>query len=242
MTKFFPIILTCTMLIGLTACGNNPPPSKITSAVQPSNALATTVSAEKNNPSTPNKESSNILIAYFTMPETDVVDTVSSASNLVINGKSMGNTQFIAQVIQEETKGDLFKIETVQKYPGSHEPLVNLAKNEQQKNIRPQLSGTIQNLDNYDIIFIGYPNWWGDMPMPLYSFLETTNLSGKTIIPFSTHGGSGFSSTISDIVSLQPKATVVREGFTVSRNNVGNAKTNVKNWLNNLSEKSILKK
>jgi flavodoxin len=180
-------------------------------------------------------QAKKILIAYFTMPETDGVDTVSGASRVVKNGEVFGNTQFIAQCIQRAVGGDLFVIETVQKYPGSHAPLLDFAAEEKRRNARPQLQKRISNLDNYDMIFLGYPNWNADLPMPLYTFLEGYNFSGKTIVPFSTHGGSGFSNTIRVITRLQPRATVITNGFTVSRNTVGNAENDVRNWVRRLN-------
>jgi len=84
------------------------------------------------------------------------------------------------------------------------------------------------------VIFIGYPNWWDDMPMPLYTFLEEYDFSNKTIIPFNTHGGSGFSNTIETIKQLQPHATVIEDGLTISRNDVSNSKNTIEKWINDL--------
>jgi flavodoxin len=175
-----------------------------------------------------------VLIAYFTMPETDGVDTVSGASRVVKNGVVLGNVQFIAQAIQRAAGGDLFAIETVQKYPGSHRPLLEFAADEKRKNARPRLATRISNLDNYNVIFLGYPNWNADLPPALYTFLEEYNFSGKTIVPFNVHGGSGFSNTIRTIARLQPRATVITNGFTVSRNTVGNAENDVRAWVRRL--------
>lgn len=111
---------------------------------------------------------------------------------MVVDGEVLGNNQYIAQLIQQEVGGDLFRIETVQEYPGSHEPLLEFAYNELSENARPELATQIENLDSYSVIFLGYPNWNADLPMPLYTFLEQYDFSGKTIIPFTTHGGSGF--------------------------------------------------
>lgn len=134
----------------------------------------------------------------------------------------------------DETGGDLFEIETVQKYPGTHEELLEFAYEELQDDARPELSTQIENLDDYDTIFLGYPNWNEDLPMPMYTFLEEYDLSGKTIIPFTTHGGSGFASTIQTIESLQPNATVNENGLSISRNSVADAKSDVVDWVNDL--------
>lgn len=176
----------------------------------------------------------NILIAYFSVPETDGVDTVAGASRVVVDGEVLGNNQYIAQLIQQETGGDLFRIETVQEYPGTHDELLEFAWNERAEDARPELATQIENLDSYDLIFLGYPNWNADLPMPLYTFLEEYDFSGKTIIPFTTHGGSGFSRTIQTIQELQPDATVVEEGLSISRNNVADAESDVTAWVDGL--------
>lgn len=173
---------------------------------------------------------SNILITYFTVPETDGVDTVANASRVAADGVVLGNTEFIAMEIQKNLGGDLFAIETVQDYPGTHSPLLDFAYDEKSKNARPVLSSHIENLDGYDIVFVGFPNWNADLPMPLYTFFEEYDFSGKMLIPFVTHGGSGFSSTINTIQNLEPNATVVKEGLSISRNSVANAQADVKKW------------
>ena len=178
--------------------------------------------------------SSNILIAYFSVPETDGVDAVAGASRVVVDGDVLGNTQYIAQLIQQQTGGDLFRIETVQKYPGSHDPLLEFAYNERAEGARPELAAEMENLDSYDIIFLGYPNWNADLPMPLYTLLEQTDLSGKTIVPFTTHGGSRFSRTIQTIQELQPNATVISDGLSISRNSVAQAEGDVASWVSGL--------
>lgn len=178
---------------------------------------------------------SNILIAYFSVMETDGVDTVAGASRVAVNGETLGNNQYIAQLIQQETGGDLFSIETVQDYPTTHNSLLDFAYEEKEENARPELGAQIENLDDYSIIFLGYPNWNADLPMPLYTFLEEYDFSGKTIVPFTTHGGSGFSRTIQTISELQPNATVISDGLSISRNSVPDAESDVVNWVNGLN-------
>lgn len=166
--------------------------------------------------------------------ETDGVDTVAGASRVAVDGEVLGNNQYIAQIIRQQVGGDLFPIETVQEYPTTHEPLLDFAYEEKADNARPELATQIENLDSYDVIFLGFPNWNADLPMPLYTFLEEYDFSGKTIIPFTTHGGSGFSRTIQTISELQPNATVILDGLSISRNSVPDAENDVVNWLNGL--------
>ena len=140
----------------------------------------------------------------------------------------------MAETIAENVDGDLFRIETVQEYLGEHDKLIDFAADELSEDARPELSSHVENMDNYDTIFIGYPNWWADMPMPLYTFFDEYDLSGKTIIPFTSHGGSGFSGTISSIVSAEPNANIITDGFSVSRNSTPNSAGDIAEWLNGL--------
>ena len=180
-----------------------------------------------------NTDNENILIAYFSVPEnvdTDGIDANSGASIVVKNKDVLGNMQYMAMTIQEAIGGELFRIETKEKYPLEHETLVNQAKEEQNEEVRRELATHIENVEQYDIIFLGYPNWWGDMPQPLYTFLEEYDFSGKTIIPFNSHGGSGFSNTIEEIKKLQPNATVKDDGLSISRNDVADSEQEITDW------------
>lgn len=178
--------------------------------------------------------SGKALIAYFTLPETDGVDAVAGASRVIVDGNLYGNVQYIAQVIHEATEGDLFEIKTVQQYPGIHQPLIDFASDEKAAGARPQLSTHIENLDDYDVIFIGYPIWWSDLPMPLYTFFDEYDFSGKTIIPFCPHGGSSWSGTTNAIGRLEPNARIV-DGFLVNRTNVAGSKSDIISWLQDIN-------
>ena len=180
------------------------------------------------------EKAGNILIAYFSVPETDGTDTEAGASRVAVDGEVLGNTQYVAQLIGQETGGDLFRIETIQEYPGTHDQLLGFAYEELAKDTRPELASKIENLDGYDTIFLGYPNWNAELPMPLYTFLEETDLSGKTIIPFVTHGGSGFSRTVQTIAQLQPEAEVLADGLSISRNAAASSADSVSQWVDHL--------
>lgn len=130
--------------------------------------------------------------------------------------------------------GDLFSIRTSVVYPADGGELIDYAAQEQEENARPELTTHIENLDGYDTIFIGYPNWWADLPMAVYSFFDEYDFSGKTIIPFNVHNGSRFSRTIQTIQGLEPDATVVEDGFTVSKQTVAEAAEDVAAWLEGL--------
>lgn len=236
--------LVLALALGLAACNSEAPAA----SEAPVSSLASQEASEPEEPQsshsesvaenqTPAQSSSNILIAYFTMPEdvdTAGVDAVAGASIVVDNGQVMGNVEYMAGVIQQTVGGDLFQIETVQQYPLDHDPLVDQAAQEQDQNARPELATHIENLDQYDTILLGYPNWWGDMPQALYTFLEEYDFSGKTIIPFCPHGGSGFSQTESTIAQLQPGATVSENGLAISRNSVAGSRDQVAAWAESL--------
>lgn len=182
-------------------------------------------------------KNSNILIAYFSVPEaidTNGIDADSGASVVVKDEDVLGNMEYMALTIQDAIGGDLFQIETKEAYPLDHEPLVDQAAEEQDENARPELATHIENPDQYDTILLGYPNWWGDMPQPLFTFLEEYDFSGKTIIPFNSHGGSGFSNTIEEIKELQPDANVSDEGLSISRNKVADSAQDVTDWAKSL--------
>ena len=182
-------------------------------------------------------ENSNILIAYFTVPEdidTNGIDADSGASVVVKDEEVLGNMEYMALTIQDAIGGDLFRIETKEAYPLDHEPLVDQAAEEQDENARPELAAHIENPEQYDTILLGYPNWWGDMPQPLFTFLEEYDFSGKTIIPFNSHGGSGFSNTIEEIKELQPDANISDEGLSISRDKVADSVQDVTDWAKSL--------
>lgn len=181
-------------------------------------------------------QQSRSLVVYFSMPETTDPNNMTEEeanSTVVIDGEVLGNTQYMAQVIQAATEADLFRIEPETPYPTDHDTLVDLAAEEQDNDARPELADTIENLDDYDTIFIGYPIWWSDMPMILYSFFDAHDFDGKTIVPFSTHGGSSFAGTPSTIQRLEPNATIL-DGLTIFRNSIQDAEQEIVAWVSGL--------
>jgi flavodoxin len=180
-----------------------------------------------------------ILIVYFSQPEDvklDGVDGISGASILQKNSVVLGSTQYVAQIIQKEIGGDLFRIETVKPYPRQHDTLLKYAEQEVKDGARPELKEKIPNLADYNQVFVGYPIWWYKMPMVMYSFFEQHDFSGKTLIPFTTHGGSRFSDSLREIKRLQPNAQLVTQGLAISRDDVtdDDTPTEIRNWLRKL--------
>lgn len=179
-----------------------------------------------------------VLVTYFTWPEPDGVDASSGASRIIADDKLYGNTEYVARLIAEATGGSLFAIETEKKYPSPHKPLIDEAKREQKANERPRLITHIKNLKDYDVIFVGYPNWWYDMPMAIYSFFDEYDFEGKTVIPFVTHGGSRFSQSVETIRGLEKKAKVI-EGPSIPGRSVGESRESIQTWL---QRQGLLKK
>ena len=214
-------IIACTITAYCWAAGNETVSERAYVAQSPSGQQVKSTSQSAKGKS---------LVVYFSVPETDGVDASSGASRLVSNGKVMGNTQYIASVISEATGSDLFEIKTVHTYPGSHKALIDAAKVEIDNNARPKLATHIQNLNDYDVVFIGFPNWWYNMPMPLYSFFDEYDFGGKTVIPFCTHGGSRFSDAIKTIREMEKGATVL-DGYAIARDHVSSSKDGIQNWL-----------
>ena len=161
----------------------------------------------------------NILIAYFSEPIPDGVDANSSASRIVVDGELYGSVEYMAAVIGEATGGDMARIRTAQSYPGNYDDLAAQADEERQSDARPELSTVIENFDDYDVVFVGYPIWY--------------DFAGKTIVPFSSHGGSGWSGSLGVITELEPDATLVT-GRSVSRGGVAESEEGILQWLQDI--------
>ncbi|MBR1738476.1 MAG: flavodoxin [Firmicutes bacterium] len=146
-----------------------------------------------------------------------------------------GNTAIIADIIAEEKNADIFRLyPAVDNYPVTYKELTDYAKKEQAENARPELLGTIDNWEEYDTVYLGYPIWWSDMPMIVYSFIESYDMSGKTVIPFCIHEGSGISGTDGKLKQILPDSTVLDglavQGKTAQKND-DSVKQTVKDWL-----------
>lgn len=154
-------------------------------------------------------------------------------STLVVYFSNSGNTEILANFIHNYVGGDIVALEPTVAYPEDYNDLLDVAQEEQQSDARPEFNDLNIDIEDYDTIFIGYPNWWGDMPMIIYTFFDTYDLSGKTIAPFNTSGSSGLSRTVGTIRELEPDATVT-DGFTVLSDNVDNAMSDVEEWIDPL--------
>lgn len=219
------LALCLTFLMSmLTACTSSPPNSTSSPASNVDSA-STAATGE-----------SKILIAYFTAAENsgEGVDAVTTASYSTINGKAIGRLRAIADMIAEGTGGETFSLQTSVVYPQDIGELIDYAAQEQSEDARPELVSRIENPEDYDVIFVGYPNWWADLPQVLYTFFDEYDFSGKTIIPFNVHNGSGLSRTVQTIQELEPDAAVVEDAFTINEHNMNEAAGEVAAWLDGL--------
>ena len=174
--------LSAALALSLSACGGSTAAQDDNTASAPSG-----VSTGAAQPA----DYGNILIAYFTADENTEPDAVSSASVTEIGGEEVGRVRAVADMIAAETGGELFSIQTSVEYPEDGGALIDYAAEEQDQNARPELTTHIENLDDYDTIFIGYPIWWGIAAWPVSIFVEANDFTGKTVIPFCTSSSSG---------------------------------------------------
>ena len=183
------------------------------------------------------KTESNILIAYFCwadntdVEDPDSVDVDASTSASVLQP---GNAALMAQWIQEETGGDLFSIQTEELYSSDYDECLNRAADEKAENARPALKTHVENMDSYDTVFLGFPNWWYTIPMAVHSFIDEYDFSGKTVIPFVTHGTGGLANCINDLTAALPESTEVMEPIGVYRDDIKDAQPEIQEWLEGL--------
>lgn len=223
MKKLLSIIIMFTMLFSFAACGGNANNGESSSPIQQSSELNSTAAVKTENQST-----SSETPAF----ESEPVETGSKS--LVVYFSWSGNTENVAKAIQEQTDSDIFEIIPATPYSDDYNSVVDLAQKEQRENARPSIADSIKKIADYDVIYIGFPNWWGDMPMILYTFFDSYDLSGKTIAPFCTSGGSGLSNTVNEMKELEPNATVT-DGLHIGSSSASNPDSAVKTWLSTIN-------
>ncbi len=224
MKKLLTLLLSMTLVFSLAACSGGTTSSEgggsetLVRSSEPS--FEAPVGSEEpssselpEEPAEPTEEAGDTLIAYFSWS---------------------GNTEQMAQMIQTQTNGDLFEIEPATPYTDDYNTLLDVAQQEQVDNARPELASQVENWDSYDVVFVGYPDWWSDAPMLIYSFLEAYDWQGKTLVPFCTSGGSGFGRSLDKLPESAPGATIV-EGLHVSGSSVDGASEEIASWIDGLN-------
>lgn len=149
----------------------------------------------------------------------------------VLKNIEKGNTEVIAEYIREFASADLFKVEPAVEYPADYMKCIDVAKKELQKDARPELKESLEDISAYDTIYIGFPNWWGTLPMPMFTQLEQLDFTGKTVKPFVTHEGSGFGSSKRDLEKLC-KGADIKNGLSIPGASVYDVEDTVKAWIN----------
>ena len=144
-----------------------------------------------------------------------------------------GNTEVIAEYIQNFCDAELFKVEALNDYPYDYMECIDIAKKEMENDERPQIKESLSDISAYDTIFIGFPNWWGTLPMPMFTQLEKLNWEGKTIRVFTTHEGSGLGNVVLDVKRICNNAIVLDNSLAISGSEVNTAKSKVEDWINN---------
>ena len=227
MKKWTSLLLALAMTLSLAACGDSgtqentsEPPASVSGSTGEETPAPTGTETPAEEPSEEPAESetsttgdsSSVLIAYFSWS---------------------GNTEQVAQIIQQETGGDLFEIAPATPYTDDYNELLNIAQQEQSDNARPELAGQVENWEQYDTIFVGYPNWWSDAPMAVYTFVESYDWSGKTLVPFNTSASGGFGRSLSGLEESAPGASIL-DGISFTERNLGDAQSEVAAWLDEL--------
>lgn len=174
-----------------------------------------------------------VLVAYFSWAENAVlnpnVDAIASASVI-----SPGNVAQLAGWVQGKTGGDLFSIRVIEPYSSDWGECLDRANREKGSNARPELAESVENMDDYDVVFLGYPNWWYSAPMAIFSFLEQQDLSGKTVYLFCSHGTGGLASSVRDITATLPNSEISENVFDVNEEDAASSQEAIENWLDQL--------
>ena len=169
------------------------------------------------------EKNAKVLIVFFS----------HAGENYVVGNIKVGNTKLVADEIQKVTGGDEFEIVAERNYDMPYGSLTKLAKEEQERNEKPAFKGEVKDIDKYSTVFIGGPVWWGTYPQVMFSFFDKYDLNGKTIIPFTTHEGSGLGSVVEDLKKLYPNATF-KEAFSIYGHETRNDLSKVDKWIKSL--------
>lgn len=215
------------------------PPQAPEAPVQPEENAPMPTEPE-NPPESAAEEHPKILISYFTWAENTVVDDPSAVDVDATTSASVlapGHVAQIAVWIQAKTGGDLFSIITADPYSSDYDECLGRAADEKADNTRPVLSSSVGNMDEYDVVFLGYPDWWATCPMAVFTFLDSYDFTEKTVIPFCAHGTSGLASSVRDIRAVLPDVTVL-DAVGVQRPGMdtplSTAQATVETWLDSL--------
>ncbi|HIZ56475.1 MAG TPA: flavodoxin [Firmicutes bacterium] len=239
MKKAIRLLLAITFTVSLAACNVEQPEESSnlqnseTSVAEESSSSAENVSQEESVPAQQDGGESNILVAYFSWADNAVIDgEVDAVASPSVT--SPGNVQQLAGWVQEETGGDLFSIQVTEPYSSDWDECLERANQERAEDARPELMTSVENMDAYDTIFLGYPNWWYGAPMAVLSFLEDYDFSDKQVYLFCSHGTGGLANSVEDIRSSMPDGDISENIFDVYEEDAASSQNDIQNWLNEL--------
>ena len=216
-------LLLAALTLSLSACGG-----AASSAAEPTAASTETPTATPAPTETPTESETAATEAAGETAE--ATDAAGESGVLVAYFSWSGNTEAMANLIAEQTGGTLFEIAPATPYTGDYDALLDVAQQEQAEDARPELAASVENWDSCDVIFVGYPDWWSDAPMVIYSFLESYDWTGKTLVPFCTSGGSGFGRSLDRLPDSAPGATIL-DGLHVSGSSAADSGDRVAEWI-----------
>ena len=223
MKNIFKVLLVIVLMVSIVGCNNGEENNQ--------NDVPSTTQSQSNDNQT--VSNGNILVAYFSWADNavldDDVDAVSSPSVI-----APGNVQQLATWVQEETGGQLFSIQVKDPYPSDWDECLSRANEERRDDARPQLVANVENIDEYDVVFLGYPNWWYGVPMPLLSFLEANDLSDKQVYLFCSHGTGGLANSVEIISEALPDSTISDNIFDCYEEDAPNSQEDISNWVSEL--------
>lgn len=241
MKRVLSFFLAAAMVFSLSACettgnqsGNSSGTSEnstVTSEQEtPDSSSSATETSGSGAQETGEEQGSNILVAYFSWADNAIlaedVDAVASPSVI-----SPGNVQQLAGWVQEQTGGDLFSIQVTEPYSSDWDECLARANQERGDNARPELTNNVENLDQYDTVFLGYPNWWYGVPMALLTFLEQNDLSGKQVYLFCSHGTGGLANSVEIIAEAAPNAEISDNIFDCYEEDAASSQSDIQNWV-----------
>ena len=241
MRRWMAAALAAFMVLSLAACAGNQQEEQSASAEATEQSQSASVQEEEEPASTEqqpeepsNAQESGVLVAYFSWADNAVIDgEVDAVASPSVTAP--GNVQQLAQWVSERTGGDLFSIQVTEPYSSDWDACLERANQERAEDARPELTASVEQLERYDTVFLGYPNWWYGVPMALLSFLEENDLSDKQVYLFCSHGTGGLASSVEQIDEALPDSTALSENiFDVYEEDAASSQQDILAWLEEL--------
>ena len=241
MRRWMAAALAALMVLSLAACAGGQQEEQSAAAETTEQGQEVSAQEEEEPASTEqqpeepsNAQESGVLVAYFSWADNTVIDgEVDSVASPSVTAP--GNVQQLAQWVSERTGGDLFSIQVTEPYSSDWDACLERANQERAEDARPELTASVEQLERYDTVFLGYPNWWYGVPMALLSFLEENDLSDKQVYLFCSHGTGGLASSVEQIDEALPDSTALSENiFDVYEEDAASSQQDILAWLEEL--------